>query len=330
MTTTDLRRRSAAALVARVRRTLRERSLVVPGMRVLAACSGGPDSAAMLCVLARLAPELRLSVEAASVDHGLRPEAARDVELARAQAALAGVPFHALRVRVERASSLQARARVARYAALLELAGRIGAQRVAVGHTQDDQAETVLLRVLRGAGLRGLSGIEPLRADGVMRPLIDCRRADVHRYAAEHAPRSAQDQSNAERRFARVRVRLDLLPAFEREDAAAVQHLSDLADDARAATEALSMHAEALLEAARQPDGSIDVSNWPPASAVRRAALRSWLSRDAGVRVRRPQLAELERAAAAPAEVWLASGWVVRAHGDGRLRLEHDPATHKA
>src|SRR5690242_11260347 len=94
-----------AGFVARVRRTLRERGLVTRGMRVLAACSGGPDSGAMLFALARLARELDFSLEAASVDHGLRAEARADVEIAREQAETAGVPFHAMCVQVNAARS---------------------------------------------------------------------------------------------------------------------------------------------------------------------------------------------------------------------------------
>jgi tRNA(Ile)-lysidine synthase len=318
-------------IVARVRRTIRERGLIEPGMRVLAACSGGPDSGAMLITLARLSAELDFTLEAASVDHGLRADAAADVAIAREQAAAAGVAFHALKVAVERGGSLQANARAARYAALLACARELGARRIAVGHTQDDQAETVLLRVLRGAGLGGLSGIEPLRADGVMRPLIDCRRAEVLAFATQHALRYASDASNEVRQFGRVRVRQDLLPLLEREDKAAIQHLSDIADDARAAADVLVRAAETLLAASLQGDGSIGVSTWLTApSAVRRAALRSWVARLATIDVGRSQLIELERALFVPAEVWLSAGWVARSAGDGFVWLARDPATSTA
>ncbi|HMI89850.1 MAG TPA: tRNA lysidine(34) synthetase TilS, partial [Polyangiales bacterium] len=139
-------------IVARVRRTLRERGLLEAGGRVLCACSGGPDSAALLVALAQLQVELDFTLEAASVDHGLRADAGLDVEIARDQARSVGVPFHALRVQVSSEGSLQAAARSARYGALHGLAASISASRLALGHTRDDQAETVLMRVLRGAG----------------------------------------------------------------------------------------------------------------------------------------------------------------------------------
>jgi tRNA(Ile)-lysidine synthase len=141
---------------ARVRQTLRDRGLVEPGMTVLVACSGGPDSAALLRALGLVAPELGFSLAAASVNHGLRASAALDVEIARAQALALGIPFHSLHVQLAPGGSIQAQARTARYAALLALAAAQGMQRIATGHTRDDQAETVVLRLLRGACRRSL------------------------------------------------------------------------------------------------------------------------------------------------------------------------------
>ncbi len=312
-----------ALILARVRRTIRERGLIDSGTRVLVGCSGGPDSAALLHVMARLAPELGFDLEAACVDHGLRRDAAAEVEIAREQAARAAVPFHSLRVEVSAAASLQAAAREARYRALLALAARLGARRIAVGHTRDDQAETVLMRLLRGAGVGGLAGIEPLRSDGVVRPLLDCRRADVAAFAAQHCARIARDPSNHDPRFERVRVRAALLPALLQEDPAVVEHLADLADDARGASEALVAEARSLLGSSSQDDESIDVSGWTRApSAVRMWALRLWLARATGREPGRSQLEAAERARGAAAEIWLADGFVLCSRGDGRLALQ--------
>ena len=155
-------------ITATVRRTIRERGLLSAGDHVLVACSGGPDSTALLHVLHRLRGDLGITLCTASIDHGLRPESAEEVAQVGAFAGSLGVPFVAARVDVSaEGPSLQARARDDRYLALHELASSQSAGVVAVGHTQDDQAETVLARMLRGAGLRGLGGIEPRRADGV-------------------------------------------------------------------------------------------------------------------------------------------------------------------
>jgi tRNA(Ile)-lysidine synthase len=300
-------------------------------MRVLVACSGGPDSGAMLVALAQLGPELGFDLEAASVDHGLRAGAAADVDVARSQAEALGVTFHALRVEVAPGASVQAHARRARYAALTELAAARGAQRVAVGHTLDDQAESVLQRIMRGAGLGGLSGIEPRRADGVIRPLIDCRRADVAVFARTHCAHLASDPSNTDPRFLRTRLRAEILPLLAREDPAIAQHVSDLADDARAAQAVLASAARALLERSRQSDGSIDVSTWiSEPSAIRRLALRAWLEAETAREPGRAQLVALERALSSSAEVWLAEGWVVRSRRAGTLVLVRDPKTSTA
>jgi tRNA(Ile)-lysidine synthase len=308
-------------IVAQVRRTLVQRALVERGMRVLAACSGGPDSAAMLVALARLQGELDFALEAVSIDHGLRAGAGADVEIARAQAEEAGVPFQALRIQVAQGSSIQAEARAARYRALATLAEQRGAARIAVGHTQDDQAETVIMRMLRGAGVPGLAAIEPLRRDGVMRPLIDCRRADVGAFAMRHCKRLAHDPSNDDPGYGRVRVRRELLPQMAREDEAIVAHLADLADDARALLAALAPQVEAVLAAALQGDGSIQLSTLLQAPrAIRALALRSWLTQVTGSEPGRAHLEQLERADSREIEVWLPEGWVARSAA-GRLVL---------
>lgn len=326
----------ARAVVPRVRKTLRERALVPDGSRVLVACSGGPDSAALLFVLRQLAPELRLSLEVASIDHGLRATARHDVELARAQAERAGVPFHPISVTVPRESgSLQAAARTARYSALGALAGRLGAARIAVGHTCDDQAETVLHRVLRGSGLAGLAAVAPLRADGVMRPLIDCRRADVHAFAMAHAGAIALDPSNEDRAFTRVRVRKELLPALLREDPQALSHLAALADDAREALAVLapSIHervamirASCRADAGTEPGGMFDLSSLrDDPSALRRLTLKAWLSELIGSSaLTRAHIESVEHALMRGGEVWLPRGWSALGFGDGHLSVTID------
>ena len=268
----------------------------------------------MLFALAQLQRELDFTLEAASVDHGLRPDAARDIELARAQAARAGVAFYALQVQVAAGSSLQSAAREARYGALAALAQRVGANRLALGHTCEDQAETVLLRMLRGAGVFGLSGIEPFRPDGVIRPLIDCDRAAVADFAAHQGVALAADPSNGDPRFARVRVRADLLPLLAREDPAIVEHLCDLAEDARALREALLPQARAALAACTQEAAIIDLSHLQSSpSAIRRLVLRLWLEPQLHAELGRAHLEQLERAAALGGEVWLPNGWQVLA-----------------
>src|SRR3990172_8633235 len=126
--------------------------MLAGGEPVLVAVSGGADSVALLHTLVALAPAWRLRLSALHVDHGLRPDAARDADVVQALGARLGVPVEVARVAVSPRGSLEAAARAARYAALDAAADRVGATRVALRHTPDDQAETVLMRPLEGAG----------------------------------------------------------------------------------------------------------------------------------------------------------------------------------
>ncbi|MEM1032906.1 MAG: tRNA lysidine(34) synthetase TilS [Myxococcota bacterium] len=211
---------TAPALPTLVRRLQRERGLWSPGAHLLCACSGGPDSTAMLHALAHLREDLGHRVSAVGIDHGLRPEAGRELEGLRATADALGVSFRAERTVVARGPGLQARARTARHALFQRLAAEAKADAVAIGHTADDRAETVLMRLLRGSGARGLAAMPP-RAPGVggavplVRPLLLATRRDVVAHLRHHRLETAEDPSNADPRFLRSRVRHTLLPHLE-------------------------------------------------------------------------------------------------------------------
>jgi tRNA(Ile)-lysidine synthase len=185
--------------------------MLAGGETVLVAVSGGADSVALLHLLLSLAPELSLKLHVLHVDHGLRPDSDRDAEFVRRLAARLGVPADVARVTVPREGSVEAAARAERYAALDAHARRVGAQRVAVGHTADDQAETVLMRMLAGAGVRGLAGIPAVRGR-IIRPLIEVRRADLVELLEAAGLGWVEDPSNRETRFLRNRIRHELLP----------------------------------------------------------------------------------------------------------------------
>jgi tRNA(Ile)-lysidine synthase len=305
-------------ITSTVRHTLRERGLVLPGDHVLVACSGGPDSTALLHVMHRLRGEVGITLCAASIDHGLRPESASEVEQVGAFAGSLGVPFYSARVEVPReGASIQAQARELRYRALQDIAASHAAVRIAVGHTQDDQAETVLARLLRGAGLRGLQGIEVRRQDGVIRPLLDCRRAEVRRYAERRALPFFDDPSNHLRAFERARIRHEVLPALTAEDPRIVEHLCALSDEAAE----LEAYLEDLVPEL-PPLGDRFVSAPPllelPAP-LRIRWLRRWIVRETGLTPSRSHLTELGRLLTGQGEVLLGSGWSVRPQSGGLL-----------
>ena len=207
----------------RVRRTIHRRALLQPGSRVVVALSGGADSVALLHVLRELEPDGSLTVAGvAHFNHQLRGAAAdEDEQFCRSMAAALGVPFQAGRADVrslarEQRRSIEDAARKVRYAFLSEAVDRLGADAIAVAHTRDDQAETFLLRLFRGAGPRGLTGIQP-RAGRVVRPLIDVSRADVRAYVHERGLAFREDETNRDLAIPRNRVRHELLPYLERE-----------------------------------------------------------------------------------------------------------------
>ena len=217
-------------------RSVEKNALFTRGDRVVVAVSGGPDSMALLHVLARLRTKLGHELVAHGVDHGLRAEATTELDRAEALAGSLGVAFARTRVSVPRGGNLQARARDARYGALIEAATKAGARTLATAHHADDRAETVLIRLLRGAGPVGLAVLPP-RAPSphaaevfLVRPFLDARRAAIEAHLARHGVPFAQDPSNRDPRYLRTRVRHELLPLLTELSPSIVTHLCALAD----------------------------------------------------------------------------------------------------
>jgi tRNA(Ile)-lysidine synthase len=210
---------------AAVNRTLAAHRLLAPRDRIVLAVSGGADSVALLGAMTTLAPAWKLSLSVAYLDHGLRPESAADAEFVSRLAGKRGVPAVIERQDVQRRCeregwSLEDGARRIRYEFLLRTAAAQGAHTVALAHTADDQAETVLMRLLRGTGLMGLRAIGPkrtLEGCSLIRPLLSLWRKDVLGYVARRGLSFREDASNADLRFTRNRIRHELLPLLERD-----------------------------------------------------------------------------------------------------------------
>jgi len=225
-----LARSHPPTLATLVRAALRERDLVPRGATLLIAVSGGPDSMALLHVLSGLRRSLAFGLFAHGVDHGLRSESAHELDVAEIFAHSLDVPFERTRLRIAPGGNLQARARAERWEALRSAAVRAGASRIATGHHADDRAETILMRMLRGTGYRGLAALPPRDGDRV-RPAIRARRSDIESHVTRHQIPHCVDPSNRDPRFLRVRVRHEILPALERLNPRAVEHLCALADE---------------------------------------------------------------------------------------------------
>jgi len=225
-------------LAETVEHTLRRYAMLTGGETVLVGVSGGADSVALLVSLLEIAATWRLKLHVLHVDHGLRPDSAAAAEFVERVGARLGVPVDVARVRVGR-GSVEAAARAARHAALAAAADRVGATRIALGHTADDQAETVLMRLIEGTGVRGLAGIPALRGR-IIRPLIEARHRDAVTMLEAAGLPWVEDPSNADPKFFRNRVRHELLPllgsAFDPE---IVQRLAAVARAARQSVETL-------------------------------------------------------------------------------------------
>jgi tRNA(Ile)-lysidine synthase len=251
---------------------------------ILVACSGGPDSSALAhCAMAlsrggRLGP-----VALCYIDHQLRADSAEDGHLVGRLAADGGADFVSVMVDVERGrASLESAARDARYAALERVAAERGARAVLVGHTADDQAETVLMRIIAGTGIGGLAGIPPRRGRFV-RPLLERRRSELVDYCRRHAVATADDPTNLDPRHTRNRLRHDILPALRRENAQIERALVELAARAAEVDALVDSGADELARGA-QADGAWDAAALAaaPAPVAARALARAAAAAGAG------------------------------------------------
>jgi tRNA(Ile)-lysidine synthase len=271
--------------VAAIRVAVRDALRGVRG-HVLVACSGGADSLALAAAAAFVAPRAGL----VTVDHGLQPGSAERAAAVASWARDAGLaPAEVATVDVSRRpGGPEAAAREARYEALLDAASRHGAAAVLLGHTRDDQAETVLLALARGAGPRGLAGMPARREVGgvpLLRPLLDVSREDTRKACAALGLSPWEDPHNADPSYARSRVRHGALPALVAALGPGVvgnlaRTATLLADD----TAALDSLATAALASARTPDGSLSVPALAELPrALRTRVLHAW-ARELGAR----------------------------------------------
>ncbi|MFK4805944.1 tRNA lysidine(34) synthetase TilS [Microbacterium sp. ZW CA_36] len=253
-----------------------------PGAPVVVALSGGADSLALAAATAFEAPKLGLRAAAVTVDHGLQDGSTDAAAAAVARAQALGLGARVVRVEVTGAGGPEAAAREARYAALLDAARAAGAAAILLGHTLDDQAETVLLGLARGAGAASLQGMAASAdLDGVLllRPLLDVRRTTTRAACAAEGLDPWDDPQNGDPRFARVRVRETVLPVLEAElgpgiAEALARTAAQLREDADAFDEMIDETIEDIVEHA---EAGISVS--VAALAANPAALRNRIIR---------------------------------------------------
>ena len=263
-----------APAVAAVRNAVRASIAdLARGDLVLAACSGGPDSLALAAALAFAAPRMGLRAGGVTVDHGLQDgSGSRAASVVSVLSGLGLDPVRGMAVTVSAGGGPEAAARTARYDALAKMAAELGAAAVLLGHTLDDQAETVLLGLARGSGPRSLAGM-PRRRGIFRRPLLGVRRPVTAAACEALGLEPWQDPHNADRRFARVRIRLDALPALQAALGPGVpEALARTADQLRADAELL----ESISSERSRADSPLPVSSLAGMpGAVRTRVLRS-------------------------------------------------------
>ena len=231
-------KKPADRIFAAFKRTAVDGGMIVPGDRVLAALSGGPDSVALVALLLKLREEMPLEVRLAHFNHRLRDEAGDDERFVRDLADRWVLPLAAgsadVRARASRGKiNLEEAGRDLRYRFLRQAAAAAGATKIATGHTMTDQAETVLMRLMRGTGLAGLAGIAPVVPGPpcpIVRPLLALAGPDLRAWLDAEGLSFREDASNRDCRFLRNRIRAELLPELSRRyEPQIVAHLARLA-----------------------------------------------------------------------------------------------------
>ncbi|PLX73150.1 MAG: tRNA lysidine(34) synthetase TilS [Desulfuromonas sp.] len=264
---------------------LRDNRFVSPGEKILAAVSGGADSMALLDLLRRLAPEYGFELVVAHLDHGLRDESHADAEFVAAYCRQHGLPLTVEAVDVaalaaDRGDGIENTARTVRREFLQRVASEQGCARVALAHHADDQAETLLFRLLRGSGLSGLAAMR-LQKGIFLRPLLPFRRSELERYLKGRGLDWREDDSNRDLRFSRNRIRNRLLPELLEYNPKVVEALNRTSRQAAAEEDFWDGYcAELIGRSGRQIDNRYELDIEPLLEqhpAARRRVLRCFL-----------------------------------------------------
>lgn len=309
-------------LLRKVAKTIRDHRMVRPGERVLIACSGGADSIFLAFSLLRLQENLGISLALAHFNHRLREGAAGDEEFVREMAGLWGLPLTAGAADVREYKrrnrmNLEEAGRLLRYDFLERTADGIGARKIATGHTLDDQAETFLMRLFRGAGLTGLSGIVPNLEERIIRPLIQVEKGEILEVLRREGISFREDPSNRDRRFLRNRIRLDILPRLQKDlDGGLIRRLGGTAILLMEDERLLRALAADTLKTHRPRPGFLETAALNKLDrALARRVVREFLRRDCGG-LRGKTRADVDSI------LDMKEGGIIRLHGGVRVRKE--------
>ncbi len=275
----------------KIKSTIKKHNMLQKHDRILAGVSGGPDSITLLHVLNSLKKEYSLNIVIAHLDHKFRgEESAADRKFCEGLAKKYNLEIMWEEIDVpgiakEKGISPEEAARLARYDFFKRAAKEKNIDKIAVGHTRDDQAETVLMRIIRGAGMKGLGGISPVKemmGNKIIRPLIEVSRKDVEDFIAEACLRFKKDSSNEKTIFTRNKIRLELIPLLEKDFNPNIKEvLSNMAENLQVENEFLSRYAKRKFKSVskiKQEEIFIDLKKFKKLpEAVRKRVLRASL-----------------------------------------------------
>ena len=237
----------------KIKKVIIDEELITKGERVVLGLSGGPDSICLLEILFSLKDEIGFTLEALHVNHMIRGiEADEDELFLKEYCQEKGVPLTSVKLDVSALSKENDKTEeeMGRDLRILELK-KLGADKIALAHNKNDQAETILMRIIRGTGVSGLCGMEIKRADGVIRPLLRTPRAEIEEFVAEHNLPARQDKTNFEAEYTRNKIRLELLPKLLEFNPNIVDALDRLSASASDDEELLSAIADEFLQSNR-------------------------------------------------------------------------------
>ncbi len=221
-------------LKLKIKQTIEEHDLITKGDKVLVGLSGGPDSLCLLHILNELKELLGFTLSAFHVNHMIREEADKDEAWLTQLCKEWEIPFESVKVDVpayakeNRLSTEDAGRRIRR-----EYLFSRGADKIAIAHNKNDQAETVLMRIIRGTGVRGLCAMEYKTPEGIIRPLLDTERDEIEKYCVEKKLNPLIDKTNFQTDYTRNKIRLEILPALQELNPGVIDALVRLADSAR-------------------------------------------------------------------------------------------------
>lgn len=256
---TGVVRVNSRKIVQKVKQTILEHSMIQHGDKVLIALSGGADSVCLFHIFYCLSKELNFSFAAAHLNHSLRDAADKDEEFVKQLCGAYGINIYTKKEDISQLAAktgrtLEEAGRAARYIFFHEIAEKIGFTGIATAHNQNDNAETVLLNILRGTGTDGLCGIPYVREDGIIRPLLQVSRAEIEAYCVENDLNFRTDESNANNVFTRNRVRNELIPFLqEKFNPNIIEGLTNLTENVSEDAEFINSYAQRLFERLDSP-----------------------------------------------------------------------------